>query len=77
MQEPALTPAVDMTSRDRHMRLRMNATTPAERLAAMRRLLAQSWAMLQRNPAGLAHFRSRNFKARSISNSVGRVPHGT
>ena len=72
-----MTPAVDMTARDRHMRLRMNATTPAERLTAMRRLLAQSWAMLQRNPAGLAYFRRRNFKARSISNRVGREPHGT
>lgn len=43
--------------------LRMN---PAERLAAMRRLLAQSRAILERHPEGLAHFRRRNFAANSI-----------
>jgi hypothetical protein len=40
--------------------------SPAERLAAMRRLLAQSRAILERHPQGLAHFRRRNFAARSI-----------
>jgi hypothetical protein len=66
-----------MTARDRHLRLRMNAVTPAERLAAMRLLLERSWAMLQRNPEGLAHFRSRNYKARAISTGDARMPHGT
>ncbi len=77
MHKSAMTPAVDMTARDRHLRLRMNAATPAERLAAMRLLLDRSWARLQHNPEGLAHFRSRNYNARAISTSDGRMPHGT
>ena len=77
MQESAAAPAVDMTARDRHVRLQMHAATPSERLAAMRLLLERSWAILQRNPAGLAHFRSRNYKARAIAHSVGQMPHGT
>jgi len=54
----------------------MRAATPAERLAAMRRLLEASWAMVRRNPAGLAHFRRRNFKARALANGTCRIPHG-
>ena len=66
-----------MTARDRRLRLRWNTATPADRLAAMRALIERSWAMLQRNPQGLAHFRSRNYKARAIADSVGRTPHDT
>lgn len=66
-----------MTARNLRMRMRWNTATPAERLAAMRTLIERSWAMLQRNPQGLAHFRSRNFKARAIADSVGRTPHDT
>lgn len=68
-------PEVDMTPRDRHARLRMRAATPAERLVAMRGLLEASWAMLQRNPTGLAHFRRRNFKARALANGSNRMSH--
>ena len=50
MHKSAMAPAVDMTARDRHLRLHMNDKTPAERLAAMRLLLERTWAMLQRNP---------------------------
>jgi hypothetical protein len=71
-----MTSDVDMTPRDRHSRSRMRAATPAERLAAMRRLLEASWAMVRRNPAGLAHFRRRNFKARALANGTGRIAHG-
>lgn len=59
------------------MRQRMNAATPSERLAAMRLLIERSWALLQHNPTGLAHFRSRNYKARAISPSAGQMSHGT
>lgn len=69
-------PEIDMTPRDRHARLRMRAATPAERLVAMRRLLEASWAVLRRNPEGLAHFRRRNFKARALAKGADRVPHG-
>jgi hypothetical protein len=44
--------------------------SPAERLAAMRLLLEQSRAILERHPAGLAHFRRRNFMARSLARKV-------
>ena len=53
-----------------------SATAP-ERLAAMRLLIERSWALLQHNPTGLAHFRSRNYKARAISPSAGQMSHGT
>lgn len=68
---------VDMTARDRQRRLSMQAATPAERLAAMRVLIERSWAMLRRNPEGLAHFRSRNYRARAVSDLDARMPHGT
>ena len=77
MQESATAPAVDITARDRHVRRRMNAAMPLERLAAMRLLIERSWALLQHNPTGLAHFRSRNYKARAISPSAGQISHGT
>ena len=55
-----------LPARDRAQRARALRMSPAERLAAMRRLLAQSRAILERHPQGLAHFRRRNFAARSI-----------
>ena len=55
-----------LSARDRAQRARALRMNPAERLAAMRRLLAQSRAILERHPQGLAHFRRRNFAARSI-----------
>jgi len=77
MQESATAPAADMTARDRHVWRRMKAATPSERLAAMRLLIERSWALLQKNPTGLAHFRSRNYKARAISPGAGQMSHGT
>lgn len=72
-----MVPAVDMTARDRHVRRRTSAATPTERLAAMRLLIERSWAVLQQNPPGLAHFRRRNFRARAISQPGGQTSHGT
>jgi len=66
-----------MTARDRHVWRRMNAATPSERVAAMRLLIERSWALLQQNPTGLAHFRSRNYKARAISPGVSQMSDGT
>lgn len=77
MQQRASTPTLDMTPRDRHVRRRMDAATPSERLAAMRLLIERSWAMLRQNPTGLAHFRRRNYKARSISHGGGQMSHDT
>ena len=76
METPATATSVDMAARDRNLRLSMNTATPAERLAAMRTLIEQSWAILRRNPEGLAHFRRRNYKARAISTIDGQMPHG-
>lgn len=77
MLKSAIAPALDLAARDRHLRLRTNTATPAERLAAMRDLIERSWAMLRRNPEGLAHFRSRNYRARAVSISGGQARHGT
>lgn len=55
----------------------MNAATASERVAAMRLVMGRSWALLQQNPKGLAHFRSRNDKPRDISPGVGQMSHGT
>jgi hypothetical protein len=53
-------------ARDRLLRAQALRMSPAERLAAMRRLLTQSRAILESHPEGLDHFRRRNFAARSI-----------
>ena len=63
MNESAASP---LLARDRALRARSLRMSPAERLAAMRQLLAQSRAILERHPEGLDHFRRRNFAARSI-----------
>ena len=77
MLKPAIAPVIDLAARDRHLRLRADTATPAERLAAMRDLIERSWAMLRRNPEGLAHFRSRNYRARAVSIPGGQTRHGT
>lgn len=77
MENATAAAAVDMTARERHLRLHIQTATPAERLAAMRVLIERSWAMLRRNPEGLAHFRSRNYRARAVSDLDARMPHGT
>lgn len=77
MENAAAAAAVDMTARDRQRWLSMQAATPAERLAAMRVLIERSWDMLRRNPEGLAHFRSRNYRARAVADLDARMPHGT
>lgn len=77
MEKSSAAAAVDMTARDRQRRLSMQAATPAERLAAMRVLIERSWAMLRRNPQGLAHFQSRNYRARAVADLDARMPHGT
>lgn len=61
---PAPTP--DLAARDRHLRSRVLALTPSERLAAMRALVASSWAALQRHPEGMAHWLRRNYRSRAV-----------
>ena len=62
----SIDPADSLSARDRVRRARARTMSPAQRLAAMRRLLAQSRQILERSPAGLAHFRRRNFAARAV-----------
>jgi hypothetical protein len=66
----SLNPAAGLLARDRVRRAQTLSMSPAERLAAMRRLLARSRALLERNPDGLAHFRARNFAARAIGRNA-------
>lgn len=77
MQHPPINPAKQLQARDHHLQLRAKNATPEERLAAMRDLIDRAWDMLRRNPAGLAHFRSRNYAARAISILEGASRHGT
>lgn len=67
----SIDPADNLSARDRVRRARTRGMGPAQRLAAMRRLLAQSRQILERSPAGLAHFRRRNFAARAVSRKAG------
>jgi hypothetical protein len=59
-------PVPDLAARDRARRMADLALAPRERLAAMQQLIDRAWEVLARHPEGLAHFRRRNFKARSI-----------
>jgi hypothetical protein len=70
-------PASDLTPRDRHLRSRAQSLTPSERLAAMRAILASSWAMLQRHPEGVAHWLQRNYRARAVRGPSADATHGT
>ena len=68
--------AVLLAARTRHQQRRNRMLSPRERMAAMQKLIDQSWAVLQANPAALAHFRARNHRKRAIA--VGELAqHGT
>jgi len=69
---PSIDPAASLAARDRIRRSLALRMSPAERLAAMRRLLEQSRAILERHPDGLAHFHRRNFAARAIGRNERR-----
>jgi|LakMenEpi03Aug12_release.lakeMendotaPanAssembly.Ray.scaffolds.fasta_scaffold193929_3 hypothetical protein len=58
--------AMLLSARDRARRARDLRLSPAERLAAMRRLLAQARTILEGHAAGRAHFWRRNFAARAL-----------
>jgi hypothetical protein len=66
MHDDVPPPSPNLQPRDRIERARVRALTPRERLTAMQRLIDEGWALLQANPEGLAHFRRRNFRARSV-----------
>ncbi len=74
---PSKLPTPNLRPRDRLQRARFLALTPTERLAAMQRLIDESWAMLVQNPAGVAHFRRRNFHARAIRRYLEPQANGT
>lgn len=73
--EPIDLAASQFSARDRARRARAHRMSPAERLAAMRHLLEQSRAILERHPDGLAHFLRRNFAARSLGRTAGTHAH--
>lgn len=66
MSNESIDPAERLSARDRVRRARARTLSPAQRLEAMRHLLARSRAILERSPAGLAHFRRRNFSIRAV-----------
>ncbi|MFM7108098.1 MAG: hypothetical protein ACKOZU_05785 [Planctomycetaceae bacterium] len=74
-QEP--TSSAELAARDRHARARAAAMTPGERLAAMRDLIARSWALLEANPDGMARFLRRNHHSRAVRPAGGGASHGT
>jgi hypothetical protein len=71
MREDVSPAETDLEPRNRIERARVRALTPRERLAAMQRLIDEGWALLQANPDGLAQFRRRNFRARSVGRRSG------
>ena len=75
MVTESIDPTEGLSARDRVRRARTRTMSPAQRLAAMRRLLAQSREILERSPAGLAHFRRRNFAARAVGRKAGMQCH--
>lgn len=75
MLTESIDPADSLSARDRVRRARTRTMSPAQRLAAMRRLLAQAREILERSPTGLAHFRRRNFAARAVGRKAGMDRH--
>jgi len=67
----------DLRPRDRARLARGHTLSPHERLAEMQRLIDEAWAVLERNPAGKAHFLQRNFKARRVVCSPEWTQHGS
>ncbi len=67
--EPSI-PVTSLVARDRLRQARALGMSPAERLAAMRLLLARSKAILERSPAGSAHFRARNYASRAVGRNA-------
>jgi hypothetical protein len=70
-------PSSHLRRRDHAQRARVQAMSHRERLAAMQRLIDDAWATLLANPAGIAHFRRRNFRARSIRRTPELPSNGT
>lgn len=55
-----------IAARDRVRRARALAMSPGDRLAEMWRLIAHANDILASHPAGLDHFRRRNFHSRAV-----------
>ena len=76
-EDVSVSPNPNLHPRDRALRARVLTLSPRERLVAMQRLIDDAWATLQLNPVGLAHYRRRNFRARSIRRPPELRSHGT
>lgn len=76
-EDVTASPSLNLHRRDHVQRARVQAMSHRERMAAMQRLIDEAWATLQANPAGLAHYRRRNFRARSIRRTPELRSHGT
>ena len=75
--ETPAAPVPDLRPRDHFLRSRGSALSPRERLSVMQRLIDEAWAVLERHPEGLAHFRRRNFRSRAVSRSRETLADGT
>ena len=75
MNNDSIDPVGRLSARDRVRRARARTMSPAQRLEAMRHLLARSREILERSPAGLAHFRRRNFSIRAVGRTSGMDVH--
>jgi hypothetical protein len=67
----------NLAARDRHRAAVAAALSPAERLEALRRLLAQANAALAANPAGAAAFLKRNYKSRAVTLTTSELGDGS
>ena len=62
--------------RRRHVAATARARSPDERLQVLEAILAKSRAVLEANPAGLAHCLRRNFRAQAVMVCPDLVCHG-
>jgi hypothetical protein len=77
MSDPILPLQQSLAARDQFLRKRSLDSTPAERLAAMQKILDSARYLLEQNPQGRLHFLQRNYRARSIRNSSQQECHDT
>jgi len=69
MSDPTLPLQESLSARDQFLRKQSLDSTPAERLAAMQKILDSARYLLQQNPQGRLHFLQRNYRVRSIRNT--------
>lgn len=77
MSDSTLPLQQSLTARDQFLRKRSLDFAPAERLAAMQKILDSARYLLEQNPQGRMHFLQRNYRARSIRNTGQQECHDT